>query len=68
MSDRPPDLHVARDGKVRTGISDRGWVDRYEPGKRSSSTWRWVKPGGATSPRRFRTRAEAVDDLLGLNS
>lgn len=54
---------ISRSGEVTVGGQRRGWVDKYDPRKRDGkgTTWRGVKEGGRTSPRRYRTRADAAD-------
>ncbi len=57
------DLAVSRRGEVHRGGTLIGYVDRYEPGRSNSRTWRWVLPGGTFSRERFTSRAQAVAAL-----
>ena len=65
----PPSVCVARSGVVTVNGRRYGHVNRDCRGRDrmgrpvKASTWQWIREGGARSPVRYRTRAEALAAL-----
>lgn len=56
-------VKITRGGEVLIDGARRGWVDKYDQTRRDRKgyTWRGVREGGHTSPRRYPTRAAAAE-------